>query len=75
MKTYRVIWTIDIDAENAVDAAHDALKIQRDPSSEALIFEVICMEDPNNSEPMKVIDLLELEDENSFIQVRDGGTA
>lgn len=65
MKTYRICWTIDIEAENAVAAAKEALQIQRDPGSEALIFEVICMQDPNNDEPMKVIDLWEMEDEDN----------
>jgi hypothetical protein len=40
MKTYRVRWEIDIDAENAGEAAKQALAIQRDPSSTATVFDV-----------------------------------
>lgn len=40
MNTYRVIWEIDIDAENEVEAAQKALQIQRDSNSEALFFDV-----------------------------------
>jgi hypothetical protein len=40
MKTYRVVWEIDIDAENADEAALLALEIQRDVDSIATIFEV-----------------------------------
>jgi hypothetical protein len=39
-KTYRVYWTIDVDAENPHDAAEQALEIQRDQESLATIFEV-----------------------------------
>jgi len=37
---YRVIWTIDLDADSPEDAAHKALAIQRDPASIATHFEV-----------------------------------
>jgi len=39
--SYRVIWTIDIDdADSPLEAAEEALRIQRDPDSIATIFEV-----------------------------------
>ena len=40
MKTYRVTWTIDIDADTPREAAQRALDIQRDPDSCATCFEV-----------------------------------
>jgi hypothetical protein len=40
MPTYHVKWEIDIDAENADEAARKALAIQRDPNSIATVFAV-----------------------------------
>ncbi len=40
MTEYRVIWEIDVEADNPYDAAIEALKIQRDVESEALYFSV-----------------------------------
>ncbi len=37
---YRVIWTIDLDAESTEDAAHKAVAIHRNPDSWATHFEV-----------------------------------
>ena len=37
---YRVVWTIDIDAETPTDAARKALEIHRNPDSWATHFEV-----------------------------------
>lgn len=37
---YRVIWTIDLDAESPEDAARKALDMHRDPGSWATHFEV-----------------------------------
>ena len=37
---YRVIWTIDLEADSPEDAARKALAIQRDPDSWATHFEV-----------------------------------
>jgi hypothetical protein len=37
---YRVKWEIDVDARSPREAAHKALKIQRDPESIATVFEV-----------------------------------
>ena len=39
-KQYRVRWEIDVEAKDKRDAAKEALKIQRDPESCALYFEV-----------------------------------
>ena len=38
---YRVVWEIDLDAESFEDAAHQALEIQRDPTSIATCFIVV----------------------------------
>lgn len=40
-KTYRVTWEIDIEAISAVDAARQALEIQRDRASIATVFRVV----------------------------------
>ena len=40
MKTYRVTWEIDIDANSEREAAQAALKIQRDKESVATVFDV-----------------------------------
>lgn len=39
-RDYRVYWTIDLDATDPVDAARQALAIQRDPDSSATVFTV-----------------------------------
>ena len=41
MPEYHVIWTIDIDADSAEDAARQALAIQRDAQSIGNIFDVV----------------------------------
>lgn len=41
IKSYRVIWEIDVDADSPTGAAKEALKIQRDKNSTASVFEVI----------------------------------
>lgn len=38
MKTFNVLWEIEIDAETKEEAAKKALEIQRDPNSTATIF-------------------------------------
>ena len=40
MPEYQVVWKIEIDADNATEAAARALIIQRDPESTATVFEV-----------------------------------
>jgi len=40
MPNYLVHWRIDIEAENPLEAAKEALKIQRDPESIATVFGV-----------------------------------
>jgi len=40
MTSYLVSWTIDIEADSHEEAAIEAMKIQRDPNSEAGFFEV-----------------------------------
>ena len=41
MQEYRVTWKIEVDANNPEDAAKQALAIQRDPESTAVVFEVV----------------------------------
>lgn len=43
-KHYKVTWVIDIWADSPHDAAVIALEIQRDPESDATIFEVTAVE-------------------------------
>jgi hypothetical protein len=40
LKQYSVVWKIDIYAEDEKEAAIQALKIQRDPDSIAVVFDV-----------------------------------
>lgn len=39
MRTYRVVWKIDVEADSFEDAAREALRIQRDPTSIATVFD------------------------------------
>lgn len=56
-QTYRVEWSIDIDACSPAEAARKALEIQRDPHSTATVFDLT----DENGEPCRV-DLLEADD-------------
>lgn len=40
MAEYLVSWHIEVDAETPLEAAQAALKIQRDPKSEATVFDI-----------------------------------
>jgi hypothetical protein len=40
MSSYFVVWSVHVDAENAVDAAEQALAMQRDPDSNRTAFSV-----------------------------------
>jgi len=51
-KTYEVRWTIDLDAENPLEAVKLAKEIQLDPDSIANYFEII-----NNGKVICAIDL------------------
>jgi hypothetical protein len=53
MTEYRVTWTIDIDADSPRDAAEFAHRIQTDPDSIALLFEVA--EEPDDLYPTGVL--------------------
>ena len=46
MAAYLVSWDIELDAESAIDAARQALVIQRDPRSTATVFRVRFPEGP-----------------------------
>jgi hypothetical protein len=47
MPCYKVVWVIDVDAENPREAAREALAIQRDPNSIATHFVVVNPADPH----------------------------
>jgi len=55
MKTYRIVWTIEVEAENPLEAAREALGVQRAEDSEALHFEVKC---PDTDKLIANVDLL-----------------
>ena len=59
MTMYRVTWEIDIEADDAIDAARQALEIHRDPDSIATVFSVQEYGTPNGIHPQE-IDLLEV---------------
>jgi hypothetical protein len=40
MSEYTVTWTMQVDAESEIDAAMQALRFQRNPESEAVVFGV-----------------------------------
>lgn len=40
MRLYHVVWEIEVSAASPLDAARNALAIQRDPESSATIFDV-----------------------------------
>jgi hypothetical protein len=46
MPAYFVEWQIEVDAPDAVEAAREALAVQRDQESGAVIFNVIPLDDP-----------------------------
>ena len=50
---YKVFWEIDVEADSPKEAAQKALEIQRDPESQALVFNV-----NNDSGKVGEIDLL-----------------
>jgi hypothetical protein len=41
MKTFHILWEIDIEAETAEEACRKALAIQRDPQSISTVFDVV----------------------------------
>ncbi len=45
MAEYHVMWEIELDASDSVDAARKAQEIQRDPDSLATVFEVTRVHD------------------------------
>lgn len=55
MALFRVCWTIDLDAASPEAAAGEALKIHRDPFSEATVFDVVELAGPVPLEPAGVL--------------------
>ena len=60
MKTYIVIWEMEIEAENKLEAAELAREIQKDPESVATVFTVQDTEDKSvetlDSDPECLLD-------------------
>jgi len=71
MATYFVEWNIELDAESHLEAAKEALRIQRDPDSIATIFTVTKPRTGNNERIIRVIDVLEAEKEDNRNEIRD----
>jgi len=63
---YKVVWTIDIEANSPQEAAKEALAIQRDAGSEAVAFEV---KDPNTG---KLIESVDLETDGNTVTLYEG---
>lgn len=57
-RTYRVEWSMEIDADSAEQAARRALEIHRDPASIATVFDVY-----DEGGDKERIDLLELDEQ------------
>lgn len=54
MKTYRVIWEIDLEAVTPEAAAQEAFRVHRDPDSMATVFKV-CEHQPDGlGEPVEL---------------------
>jgi len=63
---YKVVWTIDIEANSPQEAAKEALLIQRDKGSEATAFEVC---NPNTG---KLIESVDLETDGNTVTLYEG---
>lgn len=61
LKSYKVTWVIDIDAESPEEAASVAQTVQRDRNSTANVFYI---SDESNKEVIVDLDLHELSDTN-----------
>jgi hypothetical protein len=64
LKSYRVVWEIDIWAESPFEAAKEALAIQRDPESIATVFKIYTSSNP---EYTYTIDLMANTQPTNFI--------
>lgn len=53
---YKVVWTIDIEANSPKEAAQQALEIMQDKGSEAINFEVC---NPDTGKLIESVDLME----------------
>jgi hypothetical protein len=58
MPTFNVVWEIQIDGKDPIDACKEALKIMQDKNSEALAFEVTPLSGDNTEDVF--VDLLPL---------------
>ena len=69
MPEYHVEWAIELDADSPREAAQEALTIQRDPDSIAVVFDVIEFDviEFGNGESVR-IDLLEEEEDEVPIE-------
>lgn len=55
-KTYKVVWEIDLMAENPREAAEQALEIQRDVFSTATVFNVTDSKGKETAIDLEIID-------------------
>jgi len=70
MTDYRVVWEIDVEASTPEEAAREALKIQRDPESEAVFFTV---KDHMSQIEVSLLDLAKiLIDKGDFVEIPAG---
>ena len=63
MPEYKVTWTIDIVAENAVEAARKAKEIQLDPENLAVVFDVT-----DERGDVETVDLLDIENGDDEVE-------
>lgn len=66
MKSYRVIWEIDIEAESPEDAAREAMLIQHDPTSWASVFDVYDADGNQTQVDLSAIDEFEYDNGGSY---------
>jgi hypothetical protein len=56
MTSFKVTWTIEVEADTPIEAAYQAWEIQHDPLSMATVFEVSTI--PSNQQEPEEIDLV-----------------
>lgn len=61
MPEYQVEWIMDIEADSPGEAARKALRIQRDPTSIATVFEVYARDENGRGDHLVDVDLAEID--------------
>ena len=75
MPDYRVIWEVDVTANHPRDAAREALKMMKDPESEAVVFEVCDLFAGGKWQPGVEIDLIDDKEQQHGWWNKEGRTA